>query len=223
MGAGVITALEIHKRNKERVSVYLDGEYAFSLSLIEAAKLRKGQALTAAEVDRLRAADLVDQAVDRAVHFLRFRPRSAAEVRRNLSEKQFPQTVVTAALERLAMLGYVDDAAFARYWVENRSEFKPISPAALRYELRQKGVDEAIIADVLEGLDAEMLAYRAGLKLARRLRPRSRQEFRARLESFLQRRGFAYTIIRDTVARLIEESEAQEPSLFSSLDESDEE
>lgn len=223
MGAGVITALEIHKRNKERVSVYLDGEYAFSLSLIEAARLRKGQALTPDEVERLRAADRVDQAVDRAAYFLRFRPRSAAEIRRHLADKQFAPEVIAAALERLTAQGYVDDAAFARYWVENRSEFKPVSPAALRYELRHKGLDDATIADALDGLDAEALAYRAGLGLARRLRPQSRQEFRSRLASFLQRRGFSYAITRDVTQRLIEEFEAQEPSLFPSLDEPDEE
>jgi regulatory protein len=117
---GTITALEIQKRNKERVNVYLDGEYAFSLALIEAAKLRKGQPLTDAEIDALRGEDDVTRAVDYAANFLSYRPRSVAEVRRNLEKKDLSEVVIEQAIDRLQQLGYVDDVAFARYWLENR-------------------------------------------------------------------------------------------------------
>ncbi|MCI0353322.1 MAG: hypothetical protein L0Z53_28210, partial [Acidobacteriales bacterium] len=79
----VITALEVQKKNKERVSVYLDGEYAFSLSLVEAARLRKGQALAEDDIHALQGQDEIGKAVDRAARFLAYRPRSVQEVRRN--------------------------------------------------------------------------------------------------------------------------------------------
>ena len=60
---GVITALEIQKRNKERVNVFIDGEFAFGMSTIEAARLRKGQVLSATEIGLLRDEDAVIQAV----------------------------------------------------------------------------------------------------------------------------------------------------------------
>jgi len=75
-----ITTIEIQKRNKERANIYLDGEYAFSLSLIEAAKLHKGQTLTDAEITTLREADTITRAVDQAARFLAYRPRSIEEV-----------------------------------------------------------------------------------------------------------------------------------------------
>ena len=64
----IITALEVQKRNKKRVNVYLDEEYVFSLSLDEAAKLRKGQILSDNEVAQLRDQDAVAYAVDSAQH-----------------------------------------------------------------------------------------------------------------------------------------------------------
>ena len=57
--AGTITALEIQKHNQERVNVYLDGEFAFGLTVLEAARLKKGQALSDNEISALRAKDSV--------------------------------------------------------------------------------------------------------------------------------------------------------------------
>ena len=100
----VITALEIQKRNKERVNVYLDGEYAFSLDIMAAAQLHKGQPLDDEAVAGLQAQDEVARAVDRAVRFLTYRPRSVHEIRRNLAEKQTPDVVIDAALEPLTTM-----------------------------------------------------------------------------------------------------------------------
>jgi len=210
----VITALEVQKKNKERVNVYLDGEYAFSVDLMTAAALRKGQQLTEAEIAGLQEQDAVSRAVDQAVRFLSYRPRSVGEIRRNLADKQIPDAVIDAALERLTRLGYVDDRAFARYWVENRNTFKPISPRALRYELREKGVARADIDAALENLDAHDAAYRAARSQARRYRRTTRTTFRNKLGPFLQRRGFDYETIREVVERLITEIETEEPEYF---------
>jgi regulatory protein len=210
----VITALEVQKKNKERVNVYLDGEYAFSLSLIDAARLRKGQPLAEADISALQGQDEIGKAVDRAARFLAYRPRSEQEVRRNLKEKDTPSEVTDAAIERLRTMGYLDDAAFARYWVQNRNEFKPLSPKALRYELRQKGVPTDIIDETLDSLETGDLAYRAALGRVNKLRRSDKRLFRQKLATFLQQRGFNYTTIREVVERLIEESEAQDPDYF---------
>jgi regulatory protein len=210
----VITALEVQKKNKERVNVYLDGEYAFSLSLIDAARLRKGQSLAEADINALQGQDEIGKAVDRAARFLAYRPRSEQEVRRNLKEKDTVPEVIEAAIERLRTMGYLDDAAFARYWVQNRNEFKPLSPKALRYELRQKGVPSDIIDETLESLEAGDLAYRAAQARVNKLRRSDKRLFRQKLAAFLQQRGFSYTTIREAVERLIEELEAQDPDYF---------
>ncbi len=84
---GVITALEVQKRNKKRVSVFVDDAYAFSLSLDEAAKLHKGQLLSEAETAALIDDAAISAATDSAARFLAVRPRSAQEVRQNLARK----------------------------------------------------------------------------------------------------------------------------------------
>lgn len=209
-----ITALEFQQRNKERVNVYLDGEYAFSLTAIEAARLSKGQHLTDLEITELKNEDGIQRAVDSAARFLAHRPRSEAEVRQNLSKKKFPETVVEVALEKLRKLGYLDDVAFARYWLDNRNTFNPRGPRAIQYELQQKGVSRTIIEEVLDGFESFDAAYRAAASKAKRMQGLDRQTFRAKIGSFLQRRGFSFSTNRDVIEQLMNELVEDNPEFF---------
>lgn len=211
----IITALEIQKRNKERVNVYLDNEFAFGLTLMEAAKLRKGQTLTAEEITVMTNEDDINQAVNRAIDYLSYRPRSSEEVRRNLVKKDIPETVVSVAMARLQNLGYLDDLAFARFWIENRDTFNPKAPRALRFELRQKGIGDDILDPLFEEiLDVQDSAYRVATKHIRQYKGKTRQEFKHKLSGKLQRRGFDYGIIKDVIHRLFEELDESDPDYF---------
>lgn len=205
--SGMITALVVQKRNKQRVNVFLDGDYAFGLAIDEALKLRKGQKLSAEDVLKLKALDEIAVAHEGALNFLSFRPRSIKEVQDNLRQKGISEEAVATVLERLERVGLVDDAAFARFWVENRDRFKPRSARAIRYELRQKGVSDEAIDLALEALDTEDAAYRAGQKRSRRYRRADAATFKKKMTAYLARLGFDYGTIRDVVERLLEERE----------------
>jgi regulatory protein len=209
-----ITALEVQKRNKERVNVYLDGEFAFGLPIIEAAHLHKGQVLAEEQIKALQAIDTLARALDQAVKLLSRRPYSTAEIRRNLESKQVPSTVIDEVLAKLAHLGYVDDQAFAEFWVENRERFRPRGPRALRYELRQKGIADKLIDAVLGEFDAHDAAYRAAQEKVRRLRRLTPEQFQTKLGAFLIRRGFAYDIVREVINQVIDELRENEPEFF---------
>ena len=214
----VITALEAHRRQKERVRLFLDDEFAFDLPLMEAARLRHGQCLTAADVTALNERQAVADAFDRAVRFLSYRPRSTEEVRRYLVKKAVPEAYAELAIEQLRQHDYLDDAAFACFWIDNRDRFKPMSPRALRYELRQKGVDNAIIDAALADIDADALAYQAAQSRLNRYRGSSRQVFRHKLSGLLRRRGFGGHEINDVVLRLQSELAENDPDYFNDED-----
>jgi len=165
-----ITAIEPQKKNPRRVNVYLDGEFAFGLSRLVAAWLKVGQALTEEKIASLQAEDEQETVYQKALHFLSYRPRSTAEVRQNLNKRNIPESLIEATLERLQRSGLLNDEAFARAWVENRSEFRPRSKSALKMELRRKGLDDEVIQSVLaEGVDEEALALDAARKHVHRL------------------------------------------------------
>ncbi|MBI5928443.1 MAG: RecX family transcriptional regulator [Chloroflexi bacterium] len=207
--AGKISGLEIQQKNKSRVNVFLDGEYAFSLGLMEAAPLRKGQHLSDTDIQQLQEADSLTQAYERAVRFLATRPRSINEVRRKLAEKKTPTTIVETVIGRLEAAGYLNDAEFAQYWVENRQESSPRGPMALRMELREKGVSSGLIDEVLSNQEPEPVALRAAEKKARTLRRTTKRDFRQKMTSFLMRRGFDYETVRNVLDSLIEQLEAE--------------
>ena len=200
--AGIITAVQVQKKSKERVNVYIDGRFAFGLAAIEAVKLRRGQKLSDDEIAALRDRDEAHQAHEAALRYLDYRPRSVDEIRRHLKSKDVEPDVIDEVIERLSQVGLLDDRAFARYWLENRSAFRPRGERALRMELRQKGVPDDVIAQVLgEGHDEDDSAYRAAMTQARKIRTTDPREFRRKLEAHLARRGFSYDTAREAAAR----------------------
>jgi len=201
--SGVITALKLQTRNKDRVNVYIDGRFAFGLAAIEAARLRRGQWLSDDEIAALQDRDEVHRAHENALHYLEYRPRSVEEVRRHLKGKGTAPDVIEQVIARLLNAGLLDDRAFARYWLENRSDLRPRGERALRQELRLKGISDEIIAEILsEGHDEDEAAYRAAVVQARKVRTADPLEFRRKMEAHLVRRGFSYELAREATARV---------------------
>jgi regulatory protein len=198
----VITGLSVQKRNPQRVNVHLDGVFAFGLARTVAAWLSVGQTLSDEKIAQLQAEDGYEEAYQHALRSLTYRQRSQAEIRQNLKERETPEEVVDAVLERLVQLGLVDDTRFAQDWIENRGEFHPRSRRALAFELKQRGVDMQTIENSLETLDEERLALQAARKHARKLDGLDWQSFRQKMYSFLARRGFNYEISAPAVAQV---------------------
>lgn len=143
-------------------------------------------------------------AYDAAVRYLAPRPRSVLELRRHLTKKRFDEKEIAPAIERLRDQGYVDDVAFARYWLEQRRRFRPKGELALKSELRAKGVDARIVDEVLgeaetDQTDAALAALEPRLG---RWRALSEDERRAKAQAFLRQRGFSFDVIDEVLARL---------------------
>ncbi|MBN1661330.1 MAG: RecX family transcriptional regulator [Anaerolineae bacterium] len=206
--AGTITALQVQKKNPNRVNVYLDGRFAFGLPDIVAARLRHGQLLSEAEIAALQGEDAVERAYNRCLDYLAYRPRSVLEVRTYLKKREVAEAHAEAVIARLTRAGLLDDEAFARFWVENRERFRPRGPRALRYELREKGIDDRTIDQVLEPIDASDGAYRSGRKKAEQLRNVDHDIFYRKLGAYLARRGFDYETAREVTDALWNEFHA---------------
>ncbi len=193
-----ITALKPQKRNVDRVNIFLDGKFAFGLTALAATSLRVGQILSGAEIAALKDLDEADKAKKGALRLISRRPRSAAEIKRNLRKNKYDDLIIDQVVDSLIAVDLLDDAAFAEYWVEQRETFRPRSRVALRQELRQKGVSRAVIETSVEQVDEISAARRAAVKQARRWTHLPEDEYRIKLGRYLQRLGFPYDIIRDT-------------------------
>jgi regulatory protein len=120
-----------------------------------------------------------------------------------LRRKAVPPQVIEEIQGRLSAAGLLDDAAFARYWVDNRETFRPRGRRLLRQELRQKGIDDELITEALSVVDEQQSAYRAALQQATRYDRLDDDLYRQKMYSFLRRRGFEYEVIRETISSLL--------------------
>lgn len=206
-----ITALKLQKRNHQRVNVYLDGEFAFGLSRIVAAWLAVDQTINDEKIAQLREQDASEAAYQLALKFLDYRPRSQAEIRKNMQTHEVPEPIIEATLVRLQSSGLVNDQNFAQSWVENRVEFRPRGKRALRMELRQRGIGDEAIERAVEAVDEAGLAYQAAVKQIRKLDTNDWQTFRQKLTNFLLRRGFNFDVINPVVRQVWDEKQASQP------------
>lgn len=148
-----------------------------------------------------------------ALRYLGTRPRTRHEVTLRLRRAGAGEAVIGVTLDRLSELGYVDDAAFARWWGEQRDRHAPRGRRMLEAELRQRGVPRDVIEayraeldeperapedEALPGTEAE----RARDALDRHLRGRPMPDGPkavARIGAFLVRRGFDPETVRATI------------------------
>ncbi len=205
-----ITALEPQVTNPERINVFVDGRFLLGVnaSVVFQLGLEPEQELGPVQLEELQSEAGLQQAVDRAYNYLSYRPRSREEVRRYLRRKETPPETIEAALARLDRLDLINDHTFASFWVESREQFSPRGARALKNELRMKGVEREVVEEMIDDEKDEERALRGGRKKALplvRIPGMDFATFRARLGSFLQRRGFGYEVSTRTIRALWKE------------------
>src|SRR5687768_11641733 len=116
----VITAI-IKQKRRRRADVALDGDAAFSLRLdvIVLGGLSVGDEVDARRRSELEEEDQRLDAIDGALRLLALGPRSERDLRDRLRRRGLRRSAIDAAVERMRELGYLDDAAFARSFVES--------------------------------------------------------------------------------------------------------
>jgi len=204
---GVVTDLKVQKR-KGRVNLFIDGKFALGLPLEIVCKerLSVGQRISPQKLENLAKENELDKILNRVYRFLSYRPRSKKEIERYLAKIGAGEVVANLVINKLEKQKYIDDFEFARWWVEQRIEFRPVGEEKLRAELFQKGVRKEIIEEVIKSQIPKPKSQNLAFKVAKKILPRykglSQAEFRRKMGSFLARRGFDWETIKETVDRI---------------------
>jgi len=195
-----ITAIKQQVKRQDRYSIYVDDRYVFSLSENELINtgLRVKQELTAEELHGLKDQAVLDKAYDRTLNLISHRMRSEWELRDYLKRKEYDEDVSAQTIERLRERGYVNDAEFARRWVENRRLLKATSKRRLSQELRQKRIADDIIQEVLEQDETD--EQQVLRDLIAKKRQQSKYQDDTKLMQYLSRQGFSYGDISHALA-----------------------
>lgn len=196
-----------------RFNVYLDGKFSFALSdeVLVRENLKNGQQISEEKVKKLIKENEFGKIYDRILKFLSFRPRTEKELLDWFGKKNVGEETKKMVWEKLGDLGYINDEEFARWWIEQRISFKPMGRYAIIRELRQKGINQDLIARTLDSLKVQVseidLAKRAAEKKMKIYKKLPFPEFRQKISAFLARRGFSWETIEEVSNQLTDVDE----------------
>ncbi len=217
-----VTKISQQVRRPDRYSVYIDEKYTFSLHEYQLASsgLRTGKELTEEEVEEFANESQFGKAYERSLNYVMIRPRSEKEIKDYLTrtymypkpksylnkksgERVFKKVevdklktahMIERVTDRLNEKGYINDEAFTKAWVQSRQMHKKPSKRKLEQELYAKGIDQKIIATVLQN---ENISERENLQqmvVKKRRLPRYQDD--QKLIPYLLRQGFNYDDVK---------------------------
>ena len=137
-------------------------------------------------------------------------PKSRLQLARKLAERNVPEDVAEAVLDKFQAARLNNDAEFADMWVRSRSQSRKLAKGALRRELAVKGIDQQTAASALEQLSDADEEAAARTLVERKLRPGTdlsdqaeRDKAVRRLASMLARKGYqpsqAFRIVNEVL------------------------
>ena len=220
LGELKVTNLKQGTKNPNRVNVFVNGKYQFSLDLTQIVdfKLKVGNTITPAQLLEYKKASEFGKLYQRTLEWVLTRPHSIKETRDYLFRKLRQKKIVDSPsgrklkpvhnlseedlanfseeiLSRLISKNYLNDLSFAKYYVENRFTKKGISKKRLKMELLKKGIASDIIEQVIDSRNDE----EEMLKMIAKKRSKYDDD---KLIAYLCRQGFDYqlaqSLVRDT-------------------------
>ncbi|MEA1966783.1 MAG: RecX family transcriptional regulator [Thermodesulfobacteriota bacterium] len=143
----------------------------------------------------------ITKAYSLCIRFLAPRARSVKEINDYLAKKGFNKDVRNETIDLLLNKNLLNDKEFAYLFVESREKFRPRSKFALEYELRQKGIQEAIIEEVLMDIDEQKSAWIAVASRIETWNIHGPDKFKKKIMNYLKNRGFSYEISISTYSQ----------------------
>lgn len=209
----VITKISEQKRRPNRRNIFLDGAFAFgcNLNVVARFRLREGLTLSAEKLREIEIGEVKQECFDQGLKYLQMRLHSRVELQRKLSRREYGETIITAALDDLQRLGYLDDERFAKTRALSAAEHKHHGRRRAMVELMKAGVKGSVaqkaLDEVYDATDSTAAARHLAMKQAPRLRKLDPNVARRRLIGMLQRRGFDYESIQPVVAEVLGKSD----------------
>lgn len=196
-----ITSIKAQAKNPERINIYVDEKYAFSLNYNQLLdqKIHAGLQVDQPRIDQLKHLSEVGKAYERALNYVMIRPRSERELRDYARRKKWAPADTEDIIQKLKDHRYLNDAAFAKAWVESRALNKKISQRKLRLELKQKGVTDDIINQTLAASTYDEQAALRELVAKKRKLARFAADDQ-KLMQYLARQGFSFDDIKQALS-----------------------
>jgi regulatory protein len=197
----VITNCSIQIKNKDRVSVFVDKKYTFSLTFTQFydQKLKVGQEIEQHEVEKYKKLSLDGKVFERALNYASLRPRSEYELISYLNRKNVDVDLQNIVIDRLTGMGFINDEVFCEKWVQMRNSEGKKSSKAVQSELMVKRVNRDIINENIAKYFNDTAAL---LKTIEQKQRQVKYQDKIKLTKLLLSRGYSYDSIKSALSGL---------------------
>jgi regulatory protein len=205
----IITKIERQKKNRSRMSVFVDDLYAFSVSEDTYARfiLHTGQTLTEEERTEIERTENESSVKKTALKFRSYRPRSRKEISEYLQKKGFEESDIAIGITFLSDNNLINDEEFARMLCRDRLMLKPIGRSSMRQLLYKKGIDrnltERILDEQYTSESEKALALKEAERKFKRVSSLPPLTQKKRIFEHLVRRGYDSSLSMNIVSQLV--------------------
>jgi regulatory protein len=200
--------LKIIKKKKDQYIIDVSDYESFVVDqeLLVQFDLRKGKILHTLEIEQLVNFKERNKVYNTALRLLGIRPRTAKEIRNKLKEKSFETNWIEWTLTKLKNEGYINHQEYAIQFVEEAIKFKKKGMAWIRFELKNRGVEEEFITSAINQFDGAMeleaVLFLANKKWEQLLKKHEYHIAKYKLQTYLQGRGYAKSLVNEAISTL---------------------
>lgn len=204
-----ITKIEPQQRRKKRVNVFIDGDFAFGLDedVCFLNHMKEGKEITQEYIDTVLKASEQKKANEFAIKMISYSAKSVSDVICKMKTHGFEPDVIDTSVELLKEYNYLDDNAYAKSFTSDRKVIKKAGKNLIIQELRMKGIDAAIIQEVVSASCDEVSEFERALELGKKkiraaALEKDRMKELKRMYSMLMRKGYSSDVTGKVMTKL---------------------
>jgi len=188
-----ITDCRVNQKRKDRYSVFLNGEFAFSISAstYHLFSIIKGATLTPKQIEIILRHEEFEKAKEQVLRLLSRRMRSEYELVAYLKRNKFDEATRKRVIAYCTEHGYLNDREYARVFIRDKQNLNQYGFNKIRSQLAKRGISGEIIESLADSRDRDE-EFKIGLKLAQKrlIQIKDKTRVKAKLYRYLWQRGF---------------------------------
>lgn len=203
-----ITKIEIQKNNKDRVNIYLDGEYALAINaeLIYKENLKVKDDVDISKLQEIAEKESYIRCKESAIKIIERSYKTEKEIRDKLKQKGYEEKQINNSIDFLKEYNFINDNTYAKAFIKDKLSSK--GSKKIKYDLMKKGIAKDIIEENLIKVDKneeKEVALNVGRKKYESIRRKESDNYKlsGKLYRFLISRGYAYDIVKDVVKEIM--------------------
>lgn len=195
----IVTDIKKCVKNKSRVNVYLDDEFAFALYLETAIQqgIKKGSELSEKQAEEVRKADEEKYAFTVALRFIATKMRTRKEVSDKLKQKELSTQAIQAATVKLEEYGYLDDAEYARLYAKELG--RKYGKHVICQKMKLRGLSDELIIKETDTLETSEALEELVQRYQRRFQSEDPHTKKQKIIRALMGKGFDYYDIKQAL------------------------